>query len=92
MKGLIYSEPADRWRLVRDRKGTSLVLTQTPLHTAARCGHLAVFKFIFETIKYKEPKTSDGRTPLKVAIQFEHYDICQFIKDSRSSKDSVNHL
>ena len=28
MKGLIYSEPADRWRLVRDRKGTSLVLTQ----------------------------------------------------------------
>ena len=64
----------------------------TPLHYAARCGHLAVFKFIFETIKYKEPKTSDGRTPLKVAIQFENYDICQFIKDSRSSKDSVNHL
>lgn len=64
----------------------------TPLHTAARCGHLAVFKFIFESIKYKEPKTFDGRTPLKVAIQFEHYDICQFIKDSRSSKDSVKHV
>ena len=30
MKGLIYSEPADRWRLVRDQKGTSLVLTKTP--------------------------------------------------------------
>ena len=35
MKGLIYSEPADRWRLVRDRKGTSLVLTHSPTKTVA---------------------------------------------------------
>ena len=35
MKGLIYSEPADRWRLVRDRKGMSLVLTHSPTKTDA---------------------------------------------------------
>ena len=33
MKGLIYSEPAYPWRLVRDWKGTSLVLTQKPFET-----------------------------------------------------------
>ena len=63
----------------------------TPLHSAAHFGHLEVFKFIFGIIKDKQPKTG-GRTPLDIAVRQEHYEICQFIKDSRSNKDSVNHL
>ena len=52
MKGLIYSEPADRWRLVRDRKGTPGINT-FPYQDGCELGKRLKKGFMYKVMRLK---------------------------------------
>jgi hypothetical protein len=52
----------------------------TPLHVAAREGHLETVKILIQYGADKNLKTSDGSTPLDLAKEMKHQDIVEFLK------------
>ena len=63
----------------------------TPLHLAAKSGHLSVCKELLINITDFNPKNEEGATPLHLAAAEGHLDICHLmlkvIKDDKNPKD-----
>ena len=59
----------------------------TPLHWAARHGHLAICQYIFERVQDKNPKGNIGGTPLHLAAENGHLAICQYIIERVQDKN-----
>ena len=38
----------------------------TPVHRAAKHGHIHILEFLFNHCCYKEPLTNDGKSPLHI--------------------------
>ena len=71
--------PANFWR-------------QTPLHLAAKRGHLDVCRIILENVKDKNPVGLDGWTPLDFAAENGHLEICELILEKmrkNNPKDTI---
>ena len=54
----------------------------TPLHWAARIGHLPVCQLIVENVKDKNPKNWKGMTPLDLAISRKHASVQKLFEDA----------
>ena len=54
----------------------------TPLHTAARHGHLEVFKLLLVHAKDKNPENNEKVTPFQMAATCGNWSICPFIVGS----------
>ena len=55
---------------------------QTPLHTAAKNGHLKVCKTIIKEADDKNPKDNRGMTPFHIAALMGHEKICKVFMSS----------
>ena len=53
---------------------------RTPLHEAAINGHLEIYKIIAERVKEINPKDRNGNTPLRLAEEKGHHEICRLIR------------
>ena len=53
---------------------------RTPLHEAAINGHLEIYKIIAERVKEINPKDRNGKTPLRLAEEKFHHEICRLIR------------
>ena len=63
---------------------------ETPLHSAAKSGHLDICKFILENIQEdKNPEDNVGFTPLHYAAIMEHLDIFKFIAQNVENVNPV---
>ena len=51
----------------------------TPLHVAAENGCLEICEFILKNVEDKEPRTTNGRTPLVIAAENRHFNVCILI-------------
>jgi len=71
----------------------SIHVQTTPLHEAARNGHLEICKLIMETIDDKNPairkRRKDGWTPLHEAAENGHLEVCRLIFDNAEDKDPI---
>ena len=52
----------------------------TPLHVAAKGGHVRICKMILPVIENKNPRTLFGITPISLAQQNDHLNICNMIQ------------
>ena len=63
----------------------------TPLHLAAKSGHLSICKELLDNILDLNPKNEEGATPLHLAAAEGHLDIChlmlKLIRDDKNPKD-----
>ena len=59
----------------------------TPLHVAAKYGHVEVCKFFCLILKEKNPKNSKGVTPLHVAAKHGQLDVCKFLCSNLQEKN-----
>ena len=53
----------------------------TPLHVAARFGHLEICQLLLTNLKKKNPKSNNNLTPLYFATSNNHQDICQLLTE-----------
>ena len=53
---------------------------RTPLHFAARYGHLKICKIIIDTLVDTNPPDDNGITPLRLATEKGHFEICNLIQ------------
>ena len=62
----------------------------TPLHFAARSGHVEVCRLI---IKYADnPETPNGLTPLHYAARYGHFEVCKLIvENAEDDKNPRSH-
>ena len=60
---------------------------KTPLHEAAKNGHVEVVKIIMDSVADKNPKAGNGKTPLHVASQNGHLEVCKVIIAQVSDKN-----
>ena len=58
----------------------------TPLHFAAKKGHLEVCQLIVNNIKDKEPKNCNGKTPIQLASDSGHFTIVKMLQAGLSKK------
>ena len=58
----------------------------TPLHYAARCGHLKLVIFFIQNSSDKIPRDCAGRTPLHFAAKYGHVEI---VKELYSIKEKI---
>ena len=64
----------------------------TPLHQAAKNGHLLLCELIIDNVDDKNPKYEGEKTPLHYAAKYGHLAICQLIIDNvddKNPKDNV---
>ena len=54
----------------------------TPLHRAARKGHLNICKLIIQNVQNKNPENNDRNTPLHSAAERGQIDVCKLIIES----------
>ena len=54
----------------------------SPLHLAAKNGHLQIYQFIGEQALDKNPMMDEDITPLHLAAQSGHFDVCKYICDN----------
>ena len=59
---------------------------QTPLHLAAKCGHLEICRLILANIVDKNPVNNDGETPSQLAACHGHLPVMELIKSELSKK------
>ena len=64
----------------------------TPLHCAARYGHLDVYQLINQNVNEKNPANGVGNTPLHYAAENGYLKICQMIIQTSSPKNPQNNL
>ena len=62
----------------------------TPLHKAAKRGHLLVCKLIIEQIGDINPRDNDGKTPLQMAVEGKHHKIKEFITRMNRKRRKLN--
>ena len=62
----------------------------TPLHYAAKEGHLDVYKTISNLVEDKNPKDLEDFTPLHAAAMNFHKDLCEFIASKIQDKNPVD--
>ena len=55
----------------------------TPLHTAAKNGHLDVCKHLLDNIQNKMPKTLNGKTPAMVASENGHVEVSKYLNSEK---------
>jgi len=55
----------------------------TPLHLAAKEGHLDVCRLIMDQVEDKHPRNDAGETPLKLALNEGHYNIAELFRAKR---------
>ena len=60
----------------------------TPLHIAARNGHLRICRIILEEVDDKNPVANDGLTPLYLAATNKHLEIFNIIYENVSTINS----
>ena len=65
---------------------------QTPLHLAARKGHLTTYKSISNFVVDKNPKDKEHITPLHLAAENGHIAICEFILNNVVYKNPHNKM
>ena len=58
---------------------SQLSLQEEPLHIAAEKGHLDVCKLLFKNMDEKNPQNSDGKTPLQIASENNHWKIAHYL-------------
>ena len=58
---------------------SQLSLQEEPLHIAAEKGHLDVCKLLFKNMDEKNPQNSDGKTPLQIAAENNHWKIVHYL-------------
>ena len=49
----------------------------TPLHKAARNGHLKIYEILMDNLEDKNPRDNYGNTPLHIAAITGHFKICE---------------
>ena len=69
-------------------KNPANVFNLTPLHVAAIHGNTNVCALILENVQNKTPMTQDGKTPAMLAIENNHYELGQLLKDAGKVKSS----
>ena len=62
----------------------------TPLHMAAKKGHLEVCKLFIKKLENKNPGDCKGLTPLSCAVEEGQYEICQYIISNLDNKNPGN--
>ena len=67
-------------------KNPKTIRNETPLHFAARNGHLSICKLIINNISDKNPIDSYGQTPLQLAILYGHQFVGKLIKERISDE------
>jgi len=60
---------------------------KTPLHMAARRGHLDFCRVMLENVQDKNPADNHGLTPLHVAAEFGRLEIYHLIMDNVQDKN-----
>ena len=63
---------------------------RTPLHMAAKNGHLSICKLIIENVRDKNPRDIHGRTPLHLAALSGNCDICALILANVEDKHPID--
>ena len=61
------------------KNSCQLSLQEEPLHIAAEKGHLDVCKLLFKNMDDKNPQNSDGKTPLQIASENNHWKIAHYL-------------
>ena len=59
----------------------------TPLHMAAKKGHLEVCKLFIKKLENKNPEDCKGLTPLSCAVEAGQFEICQYIISNLANKN-----
>ena len=54
----------------------------TPLHTAAKFGHVDICRILLENADDKNPPDINGVTPLHVAAKEGHLEVCKILLES----------
>ena len=62
----------------------------TPLHMAAKKGHLEVCKLFIKKLENKNPGDCKGLTPLTCAVEKGQFEICQYIISNLDNKNPGN--
>ena len=75
--------------MLTDPAEESDVYGNTPLHTAARYGHLEVFKLLVYHVHDKFRKNTGKVTPFQMAASYGNWPICQFIIDNFGDLNAV---
>ena len=60
-------------------KTTTTDCEYTPLHIAAKKGHLEVCKLLFKNMEEKNPLDSNGKTPLHLASENNHWKVVHYL-------------
>ena len=63
-----------------EEKNSANFWRQTPLHLAAKRGHLDVCRIILENVKDKNPVDTYGRTPKDYAMQMNHPELLELFE------------
>ena len=58
----------------------------TPLHVAAKNGHLEICNLIIDSVNDKNPPTNRGVTPLCIAATNGHLEICKLLFENVGNK------
>ena len=61
----------------------------TPLHDAAKNGHLEICRLIAQHLEDKNPRDVIGWTPLHWAAEHGHFKICQLIAQDLEDKNPM---
>ena len=74
----------------QDNKNPRNEWNETPLHFAARKGHLIICKYIVGKVEDKNPKCMNGRTPLHYAAIKGHLEVCLLIMPKIRNKNTCD--
>ena len=77
---------------VEDKNPRNHFVGTTPLHLAARRGHLEVCKLIIEFIENKNSQNKWNGTPLHEAAGYGHLQVCKLIIENIEDKNPKNNL
>jgi hypothetical protein len=62
----------------------------TALHYAAILNNLKIYKLIADNVEDKHPQDNMGITPLHIAVQNGHLDICNFVSDKIVKNEDIH--